>query len=194
MSYSVDKFSEFDEDHQLRWLYKQARSQNAFDLQEFVDVAKAPLVYEPSGPGVDAFLAQLEKLLSISVEDRDFVEEQVDGDREVSLAPVRVILHNMRSAFNVGSILRSAECFGFQKVFLTGYTPNPDQPQVKKTAMGTDEKVQWQSCSLEDALYECQGNELIALELSSKSENIEEVSYEGPITLVLGNERFGVDE
>jgi tRNA G18 (ribose-2'-O)-methylase SpoU len=40
---------------------------------------------------------------------------------------IRVILHNIRSAYNVGAIFRTADAVGVEKIYLTGYTPNPDK-------------------------------------------------------------------
>ena len=60
--------------------------------------------------------------------------------REVGMA---VLLDNIRSAWNVGSILRSADGFGFKHAYLCGITPTPDQEAVQKTALGAEEYVTW---------------------------------------------------
>ncbi|MBK8824439.1 MAG: RNA methyltransferase [Anaerolineales bacterium] len=54
-----------------------------------------------------------------------------------------VLLDNIRSAWNVGSILRSADGLGFSHTFLCGITPTPEVDAVKKTALGADEFVTW---------------------------------------------------
>ncbi len=54
-----------------------------------------------------------------------------------------VLLDNIRSAWNVGSILRSADGFGFKHAYLCGITPTPDQEGVQKTALGAEEYVTW---------------------------------------------------
>ena len=54
-----------------------------------------------------------------------------------------VLLDNIRSAWNVGSILRSADGFGFSHAYLCGITPTPEMDAVRKTALGADEYVTW---------------------------------------------------
>ena len=51
-----------------------------------------------------------------------------------------LILHNVRSVFNVGSIFRTADAFGVKKIYLTGYTPDP----AAKTALGAEKYVKWE--------------------------------------------------
>ena len=50
----------------------------------------------------------------------------------------------MRSLFNVGSVFRSADCFGFEKVFLTGITGQPPRKEISKVALGADEYLEWE--------------------------------------------------
>jgi 23S rRNA (guanosine2251-2'-O)-methyltransferase len=54
-----------------------------------------------------------------------------------------VLLDNIRSAWNVGSILRSADGFGFSHAYLSGITPTPEVDAVRKTALGAEEYVTW---------------------------------------------------
>ena len=55
-----------------------------------------------------------------------------------------VVADNIRSAFNAGGLFRTADFFGVERLILCGYTPGPDNPQVKKTALGADETVLWE--------------------------------------------------
>lgn len=50
-----------------------------------------------------------------------------------------LVLHNIRSVFNVGSIFRTADAFGVEKIYLSGYTPDPAQ----KTALGAEKYIEW---------------------------------------------------
>ncbi|MFP4637684.1 MAG: TrmH family RNA methyltransferase [Spirochaetaceae bacterium] len=77
-------------------------------------------------------------------------EERLDA----SVRRVRdffVYLEDLRSPFNVGSIIRTAESFGVRKVFVSPDTPRPDHPRAARTAMGSAEVVPWSVCSLEEA-------------------------------------------
>lgn len=71
--------------------------------------------------------------------ERDVYLEQEPGDREVANEkPIQfaVLVHNLRSAFNVGSIIRSTDCFGLEGVHLSGYSCSPDHVTVKSAARG----------------------------------------------------------
>lgn len=68
------------------------------------------------------------------------------------------VLHNIRSMHNVGSILRTADAVGVEKVYMCGITPIPKdefgawRPQVTKTALGAEKSVAWQKCDPESSL------------------------------------------
>ena len=55
-----------------------------------------------------------------------------------------VIAHNIRSLYNVGSIFRTADAFGVDKIILTGYTGTPKNPRLAKTALGAEKYVAWE--------------------------------------------------
>ena len=63
---------------------------------------------------------------------------------------IYLILHNIRSLYNVGSIFRTADAAGVKKIYLTGYTPAPVdrfgkiRPEIHKTALGAETTVEWQ--------------------------------------------------
>ena len=57
--------------------------------------------------------------------------------------PVIVILENIRSAYNVGSIFRTADGFLLQSIYICGYTAHPPHKEIKKTALGADDTVTW---------------------------------------------------
>src|SRR5437764_2848895 len=57
--------------------------------------------------------------------------------------PIIVVLENIRSAYNVGSVFRTADAFLLEAVYICGYTAFPPHKEIKKTALGADETVQW---------------------------------------------------
>ena len=57
---------------------------------------------------------------------------------------VVVVLDNIRSTFNVGSVLRTSDGAGVDKLYLCGITPTPDHPKIKKTALGAEDYVKWE--------------------------------------------------
>ena len=112
---------------------------------------------------------------------------------------VEVILDNIRSAWNVGSIFRTAEGFGINKLYLCGITPSPDNSKVSKTSLGAELDVQWEKVNNAVLLageLKAQGYQLWALENLPDSlpfYNLSMVLPNAPIVLVVGNEISGVD-
>lgn len=106
-----------------------------------------------------------------------------------------VLLNNIRSAYNVGSIFRSAESAGVDRLFLTGYTAIPPHPKLDKTALGSIESVNWEHhCDpLKLAqLMKNQGVMLWAMEPTETAASIYELDVTGDICLVFGHEETGV--
>jgi 23S rRNA (guanosine2251-2'-O)-methyltransferase len=132
------------------------------------------------------------------VTDVDILDRDLDVSAPLPAPPigVTVILDSLRSAFNVGGIFRTAECFGLKEIVLCGYTPLPDQPQVAKAALGTEKRIAWRAVpSIADAIHECRagGIACYALETVEGAPGIETFPWKFPCALVLGNERFGLD-
>lgn len=106
------------------------------------------------------------------------------------------LLDNVRSAWNVGAIFRTADGLGISKLYLCGITPTPDNEAVRKTSLGSEETVSWDYApnALEYAKnLKNDGYKLIALEQDERSKPIEQVDNLSPIVLVVGNEVTGVD-
>ena len=59
--------------------------------------------------------------------------------------PITLVLENVRSMHNVGSVFRSADAFRVEKIFLCGYTPKPPHRDIQKTALGDTETVSWEA-------------------------------------------------
>jgi tRNA G18 (ribose-2'-O)-methylase SpoU len=110
--------------------------------------------------------------------------------------PVVVVLDNLRSAYNVGSIFRTADAARVEHVHVTGYTPTPEHPRVAKTALGAEHTVPWSHdpdpFPLLDRLR-ADGLTLAALEQTDASTDLSDMlPAQFPIALVLGNEVKGV--
>lgn len=110
--------------------------------------------------------------------------------------PVSVIVDDLRSAYNVGSVFRTADAAGFQAVYLTGFSATPDHREVRKTALGAEASVPW---SYEGdvlalvARLRAEGHIIAALERTERSVPPEAVEARHfPLALVLGNEVSGV--
>jgi 23S rRNA (guanosine2251-2'-O)-methyltransferase len=138
-----------------------------------------------------------ERYLKKSVSDDDFLVTTTDRDHLVAKrVPLHFIIDNMRSAFNVGSIFRTADTLGAQKIWLTGYTPTPHQLQVERAALGATLIMDWQTCTLNEALIDLKSKNfhIVALETSAKALDISYPFEEKkPTAFLIGNERFGLE-
>ncbi|MDR2731868.1 MAG: hypothetical protein LBB36_01475 [Fibromonadaceae bacterium] len=128
--------------------------------------------------------------------ERDMFAGKEDGDRDFPLCepfPHAVLVHNLRSAYNTGSIFRTADCFGFSGVNLSGYTPGIEHPALKGTARGAETWLysrRWESPLDCINFYREQGYRIIALE--TNGQNINSFKRQQKFLLVLGNEELGI--
>ena len=124
----------------------------------------------------------------------------IEGDRQSTehlKIPVVIILDRLRSAHNVGNILRLADAVNAEKVICAGYTACPPHAKLSKSSMGADEIVETEH--FESAVEAAQklkeeGYEIIAVETVENSENIWDVEFSKPVALILGNEALGIQE
>ena len=68
----------------------------------------------------------------------------VEEYRQVAKLPVTLVLDNVRSEMNVGSVFRTADAFLIERICLCGITPQPPKSEIHKTALGAEESVSWQ--------------------------------------------------
>jgi len=115
--------------------------------------------------------------------------------RLIPRCPVTVVLDNLRSAFNVGSVFRTADCALVEKVITCGITAHPPNRKLEKTALGTLPIVPWEHRrSAGEAVAEMKsaGVRVVALETTNRSETLWNFRFPLPVCLVLGNEALGV--
>lgn len=114
---------------------------------------------------------------------------------ELPRHPLRLVLDQVRSAYNVGALFRTADGCAVDRIYLLGYTPHPPHPQLEKTALGASEYVPWEhrseSASLLDELIS-EGYETVALETGEDAVPIWEFEWPERTALVVGNEVEGV--
>ena len=107
------------------------------------------------------------------------------------------LLNDIRSLYNVGSIFRTADGAGIEKLWLCGITGIPPDPKISKTALGAEEVIPWQ---YEKEAARClaklkeQGYQIILLEQTAKSVPFQHFEPQFPICLVVGNENKGVSD
>lgn len=111
---------------------------------------------------------------------------------------IYLILYNIRSLYNIGSIFRSADAFGVKKIYLCGISAFPPQRQmekISKTALGAEKSVPWEYHKQTTRLIKklkSQKVTIIALEITKKSIPLSKLTPRFPLAMVLGNEVHGV--
>ncbi len=108
-----------------------------------------------------------------------------------------VICHNIRSLHNVGSIFRSADAFGIDHIFLTGYTPAPPRREIQKVALGAERSIPWTKFAVAWRLLQKLQKEKVhiaALESGCKGIHIARFKPVFPLALILGNELQGLSQ
>jgi len=109
--------------------------------------------------------------------------------------PIHVVLNNIRSAHNVGSIFRTADAALAEKVYTCGITAHPPSHKLKKTSLGSGRFVPWEHFGTAlDAVQQLQarGVQVCALEATDRSEGLFDVAFPKPVAVVFGNEVDGV--
>ena len=126
----------------------------------------------------------------------EIVSRQVKN-AECPRLPLCVVLNNIRSLHNVGTIFRTADGAGIEKLWLCGITGYPPQSGIAKTALGAQEHVPWEY--REDVLglvkeLKTQGYQIVLLEQMQGSVAHDKFNPKSPVCLVVGNEITGTEQ
>jgi 23S rRNA (guanosine2251-2'-O)-methyltransferase len=111
--------------------------------------------------------------------------------------PIHIVLDNLRSAFNVGSIFRLADAVRAAEVIPCGYTAYPPHHKLEQTSLGTTDSVPWRrfdetTSALAD--LKAKGIQIVGVETARGASPYHRFEYSFPAALVLGNEALGVSE
>lgn len=124
--------------------------------------------------------------------------QQLESIDDSHRLPVTVVLDNIRSLYNIGSIFRTSDGVLLQKLILTGFTPTPPRKEIEKTALGATLSVPWEYVKepLEAVLrLKSEGFKTFCLELTDSSASYDTpLKADFPLCLVLGNEITGVSK
>jgi tRNA G18 (ribose-2'-O)-methylase SpoU len=127
----------------------------------------------------------------------DLGRKTVEEFRRSEKFPLAVVLDNVRSMHNVGSVFRTADAFLVSGIWLCGYTPRPPHRDINKTALGATETVNWHYA--EQALHaadhlKSEGYRIFAVEQVEKSIPLHEFSFNSTekIAVIFGNEVSGI--
>jgi len=118
--------------------------------------------------------------------------------KKTSKTPIIVILDNIRSMNNVGSIFRTCDAFAVEKLYLCGITATPPHKDIAKTALGATESVEWEYAEdVVDLVQHLKKDNIkvFLIEQTDSSVFLNQFRFsKEKIALVLGNEVFGVNE
>jgi len=119
--------------------------------------------------------------------------------QEARKLPVVLLMENIRSMHNVGSVFRTADAFLTEAIYLCGYTPRPPHRDIHKTALGATETVRWKytDSSVEAVMsLKSEGYRIVGVEQVAGSIPLQEfrLAPEEKIVLIFGNEVDGVSE
>ena len=133
--------------------------------------------------------------LSMDELNRKSVEEFKQSEK----SPVIVVLENIRSAYNIGSVFRTSDAFLMEAIYICGYSAKPPHKEIKKTALGAEESVAWKhfetTAEAIAALKEA-GYKVYAVEQAEGSLKLQKINFEPnqKIAVVFGNEVVGVEQ
>ena len=125
--------------------------------------------------------------------------KSVEQFRKSEKSPIVIILDNVRSQSNVGSIFRTADAFLTEAIYLCGITAKPPHREIQKTALGATESVAWKYfAETSEALRELKdsGYKIIGIEQAEGSVELQDMQVEKgeKIALIFGHEVNGVDQ
>jgi 23S rRNA (guanosine2251-2'-O)-methyltransferase len=136
----------------------------------------------------------MNRKLKLQELNRSSVEEFKATDK----LPIIVVLDNIRSLSNVGSIFRCSDSFGIDAIYLCGITPRPPHREITKTAIGATLSVDWKYFErTEDAVAELRGNghQIVSIEQTESTEKLgSKIFTSGKYAIVMGNEVEGVQQ
>ena len=133
--------------------------------------------------------------LSMDELNRKTVEEFKQAEKN----KIIVLLDNIRSAYNVGSIFRTADAFLIEAIFICGYTPPPTHRSVHKTALGAVETVDWmQFAEITDAIHQLKERNYLVYAIEQAEQSIALDKFQSSsnknIGVIFGNEVSGVQD
>lgn len=125
--------------------------------------------------------------------------KSVEEFRQAEKMPIIVVLENIRSAYNVGSVFRTSDAFLAAAIYITGYSAKPPHKEIRKTALGAEETVSWKYFkTAAEAIADLReaGYNIYAAEQAEGSYKLNEIGFEPDekIAVVFGNEVTGVEQ
>jgi 23S rRNA (guanosine2251-2'-O)-methyltransferase len=151
-------------------------------------------------PGLPDFILFLRNILTMQKLSMDNLNRKtVHEFKQSEKTPIVVVLDNIRSMHNVGSVFRTADAFLLQAIYLCGYTPQPPHRDIHKTALGATGTVEWKyftnSAGALNQLREA-GFRIFAVEQATQSISLQDfiLKQDEKLAVIFGNEVSGVGD
>ena len=125
--------------------------------------------------------------------------KSVDEFKQSDKFPIIVVLENIRSAYNVGSVFRTSDAFLIEAIYIIGYSAKPPHKEIKKTALGAEESVTWKYFKTSaEAIDELKTRKykVYAVEQAEESYKLHSANFRQneKIAVVFGNEVTGIEQ
>ena len=132
------------------------------------------------------------------LKNKDLRRITIEEFKSAEKTPITIVLDNIRSALNVGSVFRTADAFLIENIILCGITTTPPNKDIRKVALGANNSVNWE---FERNTYEAvsklkkNGYHIMGVEQADKSSKLNNFTLPNkPIVIIMGNEVNGVSE
>lgn len=130
---------------------------------------------------------------------KELGRKTVEEFKRTEKIPIIVVLENIRSAYNVGSVFRTADAFLIEAIYICGYSAKPPHKEIKKTALGAEETVYWKHFRLAiEAVEELKRRKykVYAVEQAEGSYKLHAANFKQneKIAVIFGNEVTGVEQ
>ena len=133
------------------------------------------------------------------IQNEDLNRKSVDAFKKADKTPLIIVLDDIRSLNNIGSVFRTSDAFLIEKIYLCGITAQPPNKEIHKTALGATNTVDWEYCeNVVDCIKNLQSNgvKVFAVEQVENAVLLNNftVNSDSKYAIVLGNEVFGVSQ
>jgi len=130
------------------------------------------------------------------LKNKDLQRINIEEFKNADKTPITIVLDNVRSALNVGSVFRTSDAFLIENIILCGITATPPDKEIRKAALGSTDSVKWEFfVNTIDAVkkLKAEGYHIIGVEQADKSTMLNDISLpKKPIAIIMGNEVNGV--
>jgi tRNA G18 (ribose-2'-O)-methylase SpoU len=133
------------------------------------------------------------------LQNSELERKSIDDFRQADKTPLIIVLDDVRSGHNIGSVFRTADAFLIEKIYLCGITATPPNKEIQKTALGATDTVVWEHVrSAAEAIRRLKAEGILAyaVEQVEKATMLQDFQVDGKrkYALVFGNEVFGVNQ